>query len=51
MFSEILVNDLMDGVVWQALEKEYEERTGLTSPEKIEARRGIRKKAVGFGKS
>lgn len=43
-------SQLMDGLMWQALEKEYEERTGMASPEKIEARR-TRKKAVGFGKS
>ncbi|EPS65877.1 hypothetical protein M569_08901, partial [Genlisea aurea] len=30
------------------LEKQYEEKTGLTSPEKIDARRK-KKKAFGFG--
>lgn len=34
----------------QALEKKYEESTGLPSPERIEKRR-TRKAAVGFGKS
>lgn len=34
----------------QALEKKYEDRTGLQSPERIDARRR-RKTAIGFGKS
>lgn len=44
------LSKLLDALAWQALEKKYEESTGLPSPEKIDARRR-RKKAVGFGKS
>ncbi|XP_057773488.1 peptide deformylase 1B, chloroplastic-like isoform X1 [Salvia miltiorrhiza] len=52
LFFERMSDEVLDTIrpQLQALEKEYEKRTGLTSPEKIEARE-IRKKAVGFGKS
>lgn len=36
--------------IFQALEKKYEERTGLPTPESINTRK-IKKAAVGFGKS
>ncbi|XP_042031592.1 peptide deformylase 1B, chloroplastic/mitochondrial-like [Salvia splendens] len=52
LFFERMSDEVLDTVraQLQELEKEYEEKTGLASPEKIEARE-IRKKGVGFGKS
>ncbi|XP_042034322.1 peptide deformylase 1B, chloroplastic/mitochondrial-like isoform X1 [Salvia splendens] len=52
LFFERMSDEVLDTVraQLQELEKEYEEKTGLASPEKIGARE-IRKKGVGFGKS
>ncbi|KAG6390067.1 hypothetical protein SASPL_151546 [Salvia splendens] len=59
LFFERMSDEVLDTVRAQLqasyalqieLEKEYEEKTGLASPEKIGARE-IRKKGVGFGKS
>ncbi|GAV66566.1 Pep_deformylase domain-containing protein [Cephalotus follicularis] len=51
LFFDRMTEDVLDSIrtELQALEKKYEERTGLQSPEKIETRKG-RKVAVGFGK-
>lgn len=52
LFFERMTDDVLDSIQEQleALEKKYEDKTGLQSPEKIEARKR-RKAAVGFGKS
>ncbi|KAL8545810.1 hypothetical protein ACS0TY_005795 [Phlomoides rotata] len=52
LFFDRMSDEVLDSIreELQALEKKYEERTGLWSPERIDARR-TRKKAVGFGKS
>lgn len=44
-----MLNDVVI-VLWQALEKKYEDKTGFPSPERIETRKR-RKEAAGFGKS
>ncbi|KAL6497544.1 Peptide deformylase 1B, chloroplastic [Orobanche hederae] len=51
LFIDRMSDEVLDGIraELQALEKKYEETTGLPSPETIDARR--KKKAVGFGKS
>ncbi|XVE83978.1 hypothetical protein DITRI_Ditri16bG0132300 [Diplodiscus trichospermus] len=52
LFFDRMTDDVLDSIRAQleALEKKYEDKTGLPSPEKIETRK--RKKAgVGFGKS
>ncbi|KAK9221413.1 hypothetical protein WN944_009839 [Citrus x changshan-huyou] len=52
LFFERMTDDVLDSI-WEqleALEKKYEDKTGLQSPEKIEASKR-RKAAVGFGKS
>ncbi|XP_027336421.1 peptide deformylase 1B, chloroplastic/mitochondrial isoform X2 [Abrus precatorius] len=52
LFFDRMTDEVLDSVheQLQALEMEYEEMTGLPSPEKVEIRRR-RKFAVGFGKS
>ncbi|KAH6829216.1 peptide deformylase 1B [Perilla frutescens var. hirtella] len=52
LFFDRMSDEVLDTIraELQALEKEYEEKSGLTSPEKIETRER-RKKDVGFGKS
>ncbi|KAL7135815.1 hypothetical protein ABFS83_11G123200 [Erythranthe nasuta] len=52
LFFDKMSDEILDTIraELQALEKKYEERTGLPSPERIDIRRKI-KKAVGFGKS
>ncbi|KAH6821183.1 peptide deformylase 1B [Perilla frutescens var. hirtella] len=52
LFFDRMSDEVLDTIRAEllALEKEYEEKSGLTSPEKIETRER-RKKAVGFGKS
>ncbi|CAI9098428.1 OLC1v1035072C1 [Oldenlandia corymbosa var. corymbosa] len=54
LFFDRMSEDVLEGILadLQALEKKYEDRTGLPSPEKAEAlRRKKRTAAVGFGKS
>ncbi|KAL3504161.1 hypothetical protein ACH5RR_034002 [Cinchona calisaya] len=52
LFFDRMTDEVLESIraELQALEKKYEDRTGLQSPEKIDARRR-RKTAVGFGKS
>lgn len=52
LFFDRMSDEVLDSIRadLQALEKKYEESTGLPSPERIENRRA-RKAAVGFGKS
>ncbi|KAL3723113.1 hypothetical protein ACJRO7_035314 [Eucalyptus globulus] len=51
VFSDRMTEQVLDTIraELEALEKKYEQRTGLLSPERIETRR--RRVAVGFGKS
>ncbi|XP_030469982.2 peptide deformylase 1B, chloroplastic/mitochondrial [Syzygium oleosum] len=51
VFSDRMTEQVLDTIraELEALEKKYEQRTGLPSPERIETRR--RRVAVGFGKS
>ncbi|KAI4348175.1 hypothetical protein L6164_008930 [Bauhinia variegata] len=51
LFFERMTEEVLDGIraQLQALEKKYEDKTGLPSPEKIENRKG-KKIVAGFGK-
>ncbi|GLU11293.1 hypothetical protein SLE2022_280490 [Rubroshorea leprosula] len=52
LFFDRMTEEVLDSILMElkALEKKYEQKTGLPSPEKIETRKR-RKAAVGFGKS
>lgn len=52
LFFDRMTDEVLDSIrtELESLEKKYEDKTGLPSPEKIETRKG-KKAAVGFGKS